>query len=255
MGAGMTWRGWRVRVAGQINAESLARPIGRNQTKARIAPVSLGVGIGLDQPTVRGAANNAKKRASMARASDLRRCRCNLRLRFLRFPFLASMRYPTRHDPCGKRFRRNSALRAVHRKITAGCGDLPGWQCRAAQSTRRRKEGRASRGDQRHHGIAATAAGHIPILSARSVGPLRCQRYVSPQAATEFRWTSDKPTPACVPPWATKWKRKFTRIRRDNANAGGTGSGFGPQTGGRTSVPSAFIPSYPCASAFTLPGS
>jgi hypothetical protein len=31
-----------------------ARPIGRNQTKARIAPVSLGVGIGLDQPTVRG---------------------------------------------------------------------------------------------------------------------------------------------------------------------------------------------------------
>ena len=29
---------------------SLARPIGRNQTKARIALVSLGVGIGLDQP-------------------------------------------------------------------------------------------------------------------------------------------------------------------------------------------------------------
>ena len=70
-----------------------------------------------------------KSRACMARAPDLRRCRCNLRLRFLRylrFPFLASMRYPTRHDPCGKRFRRNSALRAVHRKITAGCGDLPG---------------------------------------------------------------------------------------------------------------------------------
>ena len=70
-----------------------------------------------------------KSRACMARAPDLRRCRCNLRLRYLRylrFPFLASMRYPTRHDPCGKRFRRNSALRAVHRKITAGCGDLPG---------------------------------------------------------------------------------------------------------------------------------
>ena len=31
----------------------LARPIGRNETKARIALVSLGVGIGLDQPTVR----------------------------------------------------------------------------------------------------------------------------------------------------------------------------------------------------------
>jgi len=67
-----------------------------------------------------------KSRACMARAPDLRRCRCNLRLRFLRFPFLASMRYPTRHDPCGKRFRRNRALRAVYRKITAGCGDLPG---------------------------------------------------------------------------------------------------------------------------------
>ena len=62
----------------------------------------------------------------MARAPDLRRCRCNVRLRFLRylrFAFLASMRYPTRHGPCGKRLRRNSALRAVHRKITAGCGD------------------------------------------------------------------------------------------------------------------------------------
>ena len=46
-----------------------------------------------------------KSRACMARAPDLRRCRCNLRLRilrYLRFPFLASMRYPTRHDPCGK---------------------------------------------------------------------------------------------------------------------------------------------------------
>jgi len=30
----------------------LARPIGRNQTEARIALASLGVGIGLDQPTV-----------------------------------------------------------------------------------------------------------------------------------------------------------------------------------------------------------
>jgi hypothetical protein len=39
--------------------DTLARPIGRNQTKARIALVSLGVGIGLDQPTVRGTANNA----------------------------------------------------------------------------------------------------------------------------------------------------------------------------------------------------
>ena len=45
----------------------LARPIGRNQTKARIALVSLGVGIGLDQPTVRGTANNAKN-ANHARA-------------------------------------------------------------------------------------------------------------------------------------------------------------------------------------------
>ena len=64
-----------------------------------------------------------KSRACMARAPDLRRCRCNQRLRYLRylrFPFLASMRYPTRHDPCGKRFRRNSALRPVRRKITAG---------------------------------------------------------------------------------------------------------------------------------------
>src|SRR5882672_310428 len=31
-----------------------------NQTKARIALVSLGVGIGLDQPIVRGTANNTK---------------------------------------------------------------------------------------------------------------------------------------------------------------------------------------------------
>ena len=106
-----------------MHAEHLARPIGRNQTKARIALVSLGVGIGLDQPTVRGTANNANN-ANHARAwpgPDLRRCRCNLRLRFLRylrFPFLASMRYPTRHDPCWKTFRRNSALRALHRKIT-----------------------------------------------------------------------------------------------------------------------------------------
>ena len=30
----------------------LARPIGRNQTKAGIALVSVGVGLGLDQPTV-----------------------------------------------------------------------------------------------------------------------------------------------------------------------------------------------------------
>ena len=61
----------------------------------------------------------------MARAPDLRRCRCNLRLRYLRylrFPFLASMRYPTRHDPCGKRFRRNSALRAVHTENNRGRG-------------------------------------------------------------------------------------------------------------------------------------
>ena len=43
-----------------MHAEHLARPIGRNQTKARIALVSLGVGIGLDQPTVRETANNAK---------------------------------------------------------------------------------------------------------------------------------------------------------------------------------------------------
>ena len=64
-----------------------------------------------------------KSRACMARAPDLRRCRCNLRLRYLRylrFPFLASMRYPTHHDPCGKRFRRNSALRAVHRENNRG---------------------------------------------------------------------------------------------------------------------------------------
>ena len=93
---------------------NLARPIGRNQTKARIALVSLGVGIGLDQPTVRRTANNAKKRKSracMAGAPDLRRCRGNRRLRYLRysrFRFLASMRYPTRHDPCGKRFRRTA---------------------------------------------------------------------------------------------------------------------------------------------------
>ena len=50
---------------GAEGAEHLARPIGRNQTKARIALVSLGVrivgivSIGLDQPTVRGTANNA----------------------------------------------------------------------------------------------------------------------------------------------------------------------------------------------------
>jgi hypothetical protein len=37
-------------------SEDLARPIGRKQTEARIAPVSLGVGIGLDQPTVWGTA-------------------------------------------------------------------------------------------------------------------------------------------------------------------------------------------------------
>ena len=43
-----------------MHAEHLARPIGRNQTKARIALVFLGVGIELDQPTVRGTANNAK---------------------------------------------------------------------------------------------------------------------------------------------------------------------------------------------------
>ena len=44
-----------------------ARPIGRNQTKARNALVSLGVGIGLDQPTVSGTAKNAKH-ANHARA-------------------------------------------------------------------------------------------------------------------------------------------------------------------------------------------
>jgi hypothetical protein len=46
---------------------NLARPNGRNQTKARIALVSLGIGIGLDQPTVKGTANNAKH-ANHARA-------------------------------------------------------------------------------------------------------------------------------------------------------------------------------------------
>jgi hypothetical protein len=51
----------------RIPIGNLARPIGRNQTKARIALVSLGVGIGLDQPTVRGTANNAKN-ANHARA-------------------------------------------------------------------------------------------------------------------------------------------------------------------------------------------
>ena len=33
-----------------MHAKHIARPIGRDQTKARIALVSLGVGIGLDQP-------------------------------------------------------------------------------------------------------------------------------------------------------------------------------------------------------------
>ena len=56
----------------QMHAKHLARPIGRNQTKARIALVSLGVGIGLDQPTVRGTANNAKN-ANHARAWPGRR--------------------------------------------------------------------------------------------------------------------------------------------------------------------------------------
>ena len=84
----------------------LARPIGRNQTKDR---------AGVSGHRYRAGSANSKKnrkqrkkrksRACMARAPDLRRCRCNLRLRFLRdlrFPSLASMRYPTRHDPCGK---------------------------------------------------------------------------------------------------------------------------------------------------------
>ena len=49
----------------------------------------------------------------MARAPDLRRCRCNLRLRFLRylrFLSLASMRYPMGHDPC----RKGSGETALH---------------------------------------------------------------------------------------------------------------------------------------------
>jgi hypothetical protein len=60
-----------LRLVGHLGASiglaNLARPIGRNQTKAKIALVSLGVGIGLDQPTVRGTANNAKN-ANHARA-------------------------------------------------------------------------------------------------------------------------------------------------------------------------------------------
>jgi hypothetical protein len=58
---------WKSGLFNAESAENLARPIGRNQTKARIALVSLGVGIGLDQPTVRGTANNAKH-ANHARA-------------------------------------------------------------------------------------------------------------------------------------------------------------------------------------------
>ena len=51
-----------------ITSVHLARPIRRNQTEARIALVSLGVGIGLDQPTVRGTAKNANHaRASPGR--------------------------------------------------------------------------------------------------------------------------------------------------------------------------------------------
>ena len=56
--------------------------------------MSLGVGIGLDQPTVRGTANNANSpsRACMARAPDLMRCRCNPRLRYLHY--LRYLRFP-----------------------------------------------------------------------------------------------------------------------------------------------------------------
>jgi hypothetical protein len=85
----------------------LAWRLGRNQAKARTALVSLGVGIGLDQPTVVGTAQRKKRksRACMARAPDLRRCRCNLRLRhlrYLRFPFLAPCDTPRAITLAGK---------------------------------------------------------------------------------------------------------------------------------------------------------
>ena len=80
---------------------------GRNQTKARIALVSLGIGIGLDQPTGKGTANNANNARARPdarlEAMSLRPSFAFFALFAVPFPFLASMRYPTRHDFWGKR--------------------------------------------------------------------------------------------------------------------------------------------------------
>ena len=90
MSAGTTSRGRCVWVAGQFNeeiarGEHLARPIGPTQPKQGSAGVS-GRRYRAGSANSKGNRKQRKKRKSracMARAPDLRRCRCNQRLRHL----------------------------------------------------------------------------------------------------------------------------------------------------------------------------
>jgi hypothetical protein len=68
---------------------NLARPIGRNQTKARIALVSLGVGIGLDQPTVRGPQTTQKTQITRVHGQGARLEAMSLQPAFALFALFA----------------------------------------------------------------------------------------------------------------------------------------------------------------------
>jgi hypothetical protein len=100
--------------------------VGRNQTEARVTRVPRHVGFSLDQATGMGTANNAEnangaftRPGSQTWGNGAETFICVI----CGSPYLASMQSPPCDDP-RRILSRRSALSAVYRKITAGCGDL-----------------------------------------------------------------------------------------------------------------------------------
>jgi hypothetical protein len=88
-----------------LSAKHLARPIGRNQTKARIPLVSLGVGIALDQPVKETAKTLiARERGQGSRLEAMSRQPALAFFASFAVPFPCFDAIPPRHDPCGKGF-------------------------------------------------------------------------------------------------------------------------------------------------------
>jgi hypothetical protein len=99
----------RTRSFTEFTRSFLAPPIGRSQIEARIALVSLGVSIGLDQPTVRGTANNEKTQITRVHGQGARLEAMSLQPAFAFFALFAvpfpcfAMRYPCTMTLAGKR--------------------------------------------------------------------------------------------------------------------------------------------------------